>query len=327
VVGFSADKVPRLAASLAYYTLFSLAPLLVIVIAIAGFAFGEQAARGQIVGEIRTLVGEQGARAVQSLLENARRPGAGIAATVLGTITLLAGATGAFVELQDALNTIWGVLPRPQNSLIAVLKSRLTSFAVVLGSGFLLLVSLVLSAGLNALGVFVQGRLGTQAAVMEGLNLVLTFAVFTLLLAMIYRMLPDVTIAWSDVWIGAGMTAVLFSIGKFLIGLYLGRSSITSTYGAAGSVVIVLLWVYYSAAILFVGAEFTRAYAARVGTGIAPSRHALRISDVVTVRTHGEYRDESTIHAAAKDEARRRVSDLVNGKSPPRGRENPPRDT
>lgn len=308
--GFFEDKVPRLAASLAYYTLFSLAPLLVLVIAIAGFVFGEQAARGEIVGQIRFLTGDQGAEAVQAILANAHAPETGTLAAVLGIATLLVGATGAFAELQDALNTIWGVMAKPGHTLTGILRVRLTSFLMILGTGFLLLVSLVLSAALNALATFVRARLPLPADVMEGIDVVLTLALFTLLLAMIYKILPDVEINWSDVWIGALLTSTLLSAGKYLIGLYLGRSSIASTYGAAGSVVIVLLWVYYSATILFLGAEFTQCFAVKFGCGIYPSKHAIRVSDVVSVQARRDH-DDSEVQAAVKREARRTVETAV----------------
>ncbi len=260
------DNAFRLAAALAYYTVFSLAPLLVIVIAIAGFVFGEEAARGRIVDQMQGLVGPEGAQAVQTMLAASRRSGTGTVATVLGVITLLLGATGAFVELQSALNTVWDVPPREGSGLRGTVRDRLLSFALVLGIAFLLLVSLVVSAGLSAVGAFFGGALPVSAWVLQAANFVVSFAVITLLFAMIFKLLPDLAIAWRDVWVGAGVTSLLFAAGKWLIGLYLGTSGIASTYGAAGSLVILLVWVYYSALILFLGAEFTQVYAERYGS-------------------------------------------------------------
>ena len=260
------DNAFRLGAALAYYTVFSLAPLLVIAIAIAGFVFGEEAARGRIVEQMQGLMGPEGAHAVQTMLAASRRSGTGIVATVLGVITLLLGATGAFVELQGALNTVWDVPPRQGSGLRSMVRDRLLSFALVLGIAFLLLVSLVVSAGLSAVGAFFGGALPVPASVLQAANFVFSFAVITLLFATIFKFLPDLDIAWRDVWMGAGVTSLLFAAGKWLIGLYLGTSGIASTYGAAGSLVILLLWVYYSALILFLGAEFTQVYAETYGS-------------------------------------------------------------
>jgi membrane protein len=312
ISGYSNDRVARLSASLAYYTLFSLAPLLVIIIAIAGLVFGEQAARGQIVGEIGNLVGRQGAEAVQSLIQAAHRPGAGVVATVAGVVTLLIGATGVFGELQDALNTIWGVVPRPGQGVKGLLKVRAMSFVIILGVGFLLLVSLVLSAGLAALGKYLAGMLPLHATLMQFLSFLLSLLAFTMLLALIYKVLPDVELRWPDVWIGSVLTALMFSIGKMLIGLYLGRTSVASAYGAAGSVVLILLWVYYSATILYTGAEFTQVFVSRFGGGIAPSKHALKISDIVTVHGAGQPgSDDETKARAAKMAAYRHASGIT----------------
>jgi membrane protein len=274
------DKAPRLAAALAYYALFAIAPLLVIVIAIAGLFFGAEAVRGQIVGQIQGLVGEQGGKAIQDMVANAaNRPGAGIVATVVGIVTLVFGALGLFGQLQDALNTIWEVQPKPGRSWLEVIKDRLAPFTMVLGVAFLLLVSLVVSAALAGVGKFLGTVLPGLTIVGEILNFVISFGVITLLFAMIYKFLPDAKIAWNDVWIGAAATALLFTIGKLLLGLYLGRSSTTSAYGAAGSLVIVLLWVYYSAQILFLGAEFTQVYAKKYGSQIQPAENAVAVTE------------------------------------------------
>jgi membrane protein len=270
------DKAPRLGAALAYYTVFSLAPLLLIAVAVAGFVFGEQAARHQIAQEIQGLVGEEGGRAVQSMLEHAGKPGQGIAASVLGVVLLLVGAAGVFGELQDALNTIWGVQPKPGRGVWEFVRDRFLSFAMVLVIGFLLLMSLVLSAALSALAhLFSRWEF---ACVSIGLNEVVSLVVITLLFATIFRFLPDAKIGWRDVWLGAAVTAVLFEAGKFLIGLYLGRSGVASAYGAAGSLAVLLIWLYYSAQIFLFGAELTKVYTNRYGSRIVPADNAEPVS-------------------------------------------------
>jgi membrane protein len=274
------DKAPRLAAALSYYALFAIAPLLVIVIAIAGLFFGEEAARGAIAGQLQGLVGEQSAQTIQEMVANAgSNRSSGIFATIVGIVTLVFGALGVFGQLQDALNTIWEVQPKPNRGWMEVIKDRLAPFTMVLGIAFLLLVSLVISAALAALGKFFGGIFPGFALVGQILNFVVSFGVITLLFAMMYKYLPDVKIAWSDVWIGAAATALLFTIGRLLIGLYLGRSSTASSYGAAGSLVIVLIWVYYSAQILFFGAEFTQVYAKTYGSKIQPADNAMPITE------------------------------------------------
>lgn len=275
------DKASRLAAALAYYTVFSLSPLLIIVVAIAGFFFGEAAARGEIVAQIQGLVGREAATVIQNALENAGQPafGAGLIASLISLGILLFGATGMFVQLQDALNTIWDVAPRPNANLLTFIRKRVLSFAMVVGVGFLLLVSLLVSAALAALHHFATDLVPGLESIWQILELLLSFGVITLLFAMIYKFLPDVRIAWSDVWVGAAITTVLFIVGKFALGMYLGNSSFGSTYGAAGSLVIILAWVYYSVQILFLGAEFTQVYAHRYGSCIQPSRHAVSLSE------------------------------------------------
>ncbi len=258
---WSASKTPRLGASLAYYTIFAVAPLLLIALTIAGLCFGPAAARRELFGQVNGLVGHDGGEAIQALVAAANRPKAGLWATVGALATFGAGVTAVFVELQDALNTIWGVERKRGGGVRTFIKDRLLSFAVVLGIGFLLLVSLVLNAGLAALGTFASGLLPEQQVLLEVLNFVFSLGVITLLFAMILKLLPDVKIAWGDVWVGAFVTALLFNLGKFLIGYYLGRSTMLSIYGAAGSIVVVLVWVYYSAQIVFFGAVFTRIHA------------------------------------------------------------------
>jgi membrane protein len=257
------DGAPRLGAALAYYTLFSLAPLLLAAIAIAGLAFGEEAAQGRIVGELESLIGRAGAEAVQQLVENSRRPEAGIIATIVALGTLLLGASGVFVELRSALNVIWEV-KTPAGGLGAAVRARLAAFALVVGVGFLLLVSLVVSAALSAMGRTLIGGLGEPAAaILQALNTVVSLGVLTVLFAMLFKFLPDTDVAWRDVWVGAATTSLLFTVGKYLIGLYLARSTLSSTFGAAASIVILMVWVYYAGQIFFFGAELAQAYARR----------------------------------------------------------------
>jgi len=275
--GWREHKASRMAAALAYYTVFSLAPILVISIALAGLVFGQEAAEGRIVGQISGLVGQTSASALEAMIAAARKPSTGILATVLGIATLVFGATGVFGELQESLNTIWGVKPKPGRGFIRMLKNRFVSFAMVLGIGFLLLVSLVVSAAIAAIGSWMSSLLPLPEAAMQILNVAVSIGVVTLLFAMIFRVLPDVEIAWRDVWVGAAFTAVLFALGKLGIGLYLGKSSTASSYGAAGALVVLLVWVYYSAQILFFGAELTRAYAYQHGSRVEPDEDAVAV--------------------------------------------------
>lgn len=262
-----ADRGSRLGAALAYYTVFSLAPLLIIAITIVALVFEQEAAQRHIILQMQELVGADGAKTVQTLLDRAYRPHSGIVATSIAIAMLLFGATIVFSELKDALNSIWSVPARLERGfLIGLMRDRFLSFMMVLGIAFLLLLSLVLSGVLAALGGILDNRLSGHFDVLRVGNLLFLFSMVTLLFAMIYKILPDVNIAWSDVLIGAVLTAMLFMIGKFLIGLYLGLSRIAWAYGAAGSLVIVLVWIYYSAQILYFGAEFTKVYAYRHGS-------------------------------------------------------------
>jgi membrane protein len=260
-IEWNADDCLTLGAALAYYTVFSLAPVLVIVIAVAGAMFGEEAAQGEIVGQIRALVGEEGATAIQSLIQSATREGAGPRATVIGLLFLLFGSTSAFSQLQSALNRIWEVEPQTQTGIWNMIRARFLSFAAVLGTGFLLSVSLVLSAAVAALGRVGWGRVPEIGQTLELADFLGTMLVHTLLFAMIFKLLPDATIRWREVWVGAGITAALFFVGKLVIGLYLGKSDVGAAYGAAGWIILILAWVYYSAQIVLFGAEFTHAYA------------------------------------------------------------------
>ncbi|WP_447985885.1 YihY/virulence factor BrkB family protein [Nitrospira sp. Nam74] len=265
---WSADKAPRLGAALSYYTVFSLVPLLVLSIAIAGLVFGKDAAQQAMMEQIESLVGPQSAAAIQQMLDIAQKPSSGVVATLVAIATLLLGASGVFAQLQDALNTVWGVEPKTSRGIWGTIKDRFFSLVAVLGTGFLLLVSLVLSAVLAAMGKMFASWLPGQEAVLHVADLGLSFGVITLLFAMMFKLLPDAKVAWRDVWIGAGLTSLLFTVGKFLIGLYLGKADVGSAYGAAGSLVILLVWMYYSSQILLFGAEFTSVYANRYGSHI-----------------------------------------------------------
>jgi membrane protein len=278
-----ADRGARLGAALAFYTLFSLAPLLIIIIAIAALAFGQEVAHAQIIRQIEDLIGIEGAQAIQTVIENASRPSSGVAATLIGLGTLLFGATVVFSELQDALNGIWKISARPERGMvIGLVRDRFLSFAMVLAIGFLLLLVIVANAVLTAIVQIFGEILPARASFLHTANFLLFLSIVTLLFAMIYKLLPDTTIAWSDVLIGAFATALLFMVGKFLIGLYLVYSSVTSAYGAAGSLVVVLVWVYYSAQIFYFGAEFTKVYATRQDHGAVPHGH----SALVTPESH-----------------------------------------
>lgn len=265
-----AAKAPRLGASLAFYTVLSMAPLLLVVVAVAGLVFGEQAARGQIFWQVRDWIGPEAALAIEAVLQNAHRPGAGALASILGLLTLFFGATAVVGELRDALNTIWGAQEAPGafglRAVVDLLVSRFLSFVMVLGVGFLLLVSLVVNASVAAAGAYFTSYLPVGEPVLQLLNFAASFVVTAILFALLYRILPDVRIAWADLAVGAVVTSFLFTTGKLLIGMYLGKSGVTSPYGAAGSMVLVLLWVYYSAQVFFLGAQFTKVFANRFGS-------------------------------------------------------------
>ena len=261
------DGALNLGAALAYYTLFAMAPLLVLVIAIAGLAFGRAAAEGEIVNQISGLMGADGAKMIEDMIARASRPASGIVATVVSLGTMALGASGVFGQIQTALNQIFGVTERRRGRGVrGVVRQRLAYFGMIVAIGFLLVVSLVVSAALAGVHDLLATRLPILARVLPPLNFVLSLGVVSGLFALVYKVLPDVDLAWRDVWLGAVCTSLLFTIGKGLIGLYLGRAGTTSVYGAAGSLVLVLLWIYYSAQILFLGAEFTEVYSRRYGS-------------------------------------------------------------
>lgn len=291
------DDIFSLGAALAYYTVFSLAPLLLIAISVAGLVYGRDAVQGRLVGEIQGLIGQQGAQAVQTMLAHNWRSGSSVMATVIGIATILFGASGVFGQLQGSLNKIWEVAPKPNLGIKGFLKSRFLSFGMVLGIGFLLLVSLIVSAALTAVSTYATGLVPSLNVLFSVLSFVISFAVIAFLFAMIFRYLPDAEISWEDVLVGAVATAFLFTIGKSLIGLYLGKSGVTSAYGAAGSLVVILLWVYYSSQILFLGAEFTQVYACRFGKEIMPSSHAIRVK---RVKVEGKKAVEAVVAKAAE---------------------------
>jgi membrane protein len=273
--GWKEDKASRLSAALAYYTIFSLAPMLLIIIAVTGFFFGQKdVVQSQVLNQIQGLVGVEGKDFVADLLDSASNPAEGILATIVGIVTLLFGALGVFNELHNALNTIWEVKEEETKGFLESIKkvifSRLLSFSMLLGIGFLLLVSLVVSAALSAVQETVGNAIPVSEILLQIVNLIISIGVITVLFALIFKFLPDAEIAWRDVWLGAFVTAVLFSLGKFLIGLYLGNSAVASSFGAAGSLVLLLLWIYYSAQILLFGAEFTQVYANQFGSKILP---------------------------------------------------------
>ncbi len=271
------DNALRLAAALAYYTIFSLAPLLVIVIGIAGIAFGQEAAKGHIVAQIRGLVGEQSAQAIQVIIENAGKSGGGPFATIIGIAALIVGATGIFGQLQDALNTIWDVKPRSGRGIIGIVRDRIFSFLLVLGLGFLLLISLIISTGLAILNAHFESIMRSYTE-LQTTNFIVSFLAITFIFAVIFKIVPDIDISWRDSWVGAIATSILFTIGKYLVSLYLGYSSIASVYGVAGSLMVLLLWIFYSANILLLGAEFTRVYANTMGSRMVPKKDAMFVT-------------------------------------------------
>jgi membrane protein len=270
------DNAPRLAAALAYYALLSLAPLIVLALAVAGFAFSDEAARGGIARELSGLVGTSGGNAVENIVQSAKTPTAGVLSTVGGIVVLLFGASGVFGELQSALNTIWEVAPRPGRGLRGLIRDRLFSFAMVMGVAFLLLVSLIASAVLAGVGRFLSGTLPGGEVLWQGVNLLISLAVIASLFTVMFKTVPDAKVAWRDAWVGGAVTALLFTLGKFAIGLYLGKSAISSSYGAAGSLVLLVIWVYYSSSILLFGAEFTQVFASAYGSRIVPDENAVQ---------------------------------------------------
>lgn len=283
--GFGNDNVTQLSGSLAYATVFSLAPLMVVIISLCGIFLGREAVEGQIYNQLKSFLGSEAAAQLNNIIRNASITGKGKLAAIIGGITLLVGATGVFSEIQTSINTIWGLKAKPKKGWLKMLQNRFLSFSVIISLGFLLLVSL----GITTLVEGLSDRLklhfpDVTVVVFYIVNLVLTFIITTVIFAVIFKVLPDAEIKWKDVAAGAIATAVLFMLGKFAISFYIGKSNVGSTYGAAGSIVVLLLWVYYSAIILYFGAEFTKAYAIGYGSEIHPSKYAVT-TKVIEVET------------------------------------------
>ncbi len=270
------DEAPRLAAALAFYTVFSIAPLLIIIIGVAGLVVGEQAVHGKIFFQIKGLIGAQGAEIIQTAIASTQKGGTNLQATIIGFITLIVGASGVFAELQTDLDKMWNVKPKPKQGILFFFKTRFLSLGMVIVIGFLLLVSLSISAVLSYLGNYITSINKDFYLLLWVANYVVSFGVITILFAAIFKYLPDANIRWYDAWIGASVTTLLFLIGKFLISVYLANSSVASSFGAAGSLILMLLWIYYSSQILFFGAEFTKIQASMRGPGIPPTKHAMK---------------------------------------------------
>ena len=281
VTGFSDDKVTKLSASLAYYTVFAMAPLLIIVISLSGFFLGQDAAEGKIYAQLAGFVGSDTAVQLQDMIKHASIAGKSKIAAIIGVITLLVGATTVFAEIQDSINSIWGLKPKPKKGWLKMLKNRFLSFSVIISLGFLLLVSLAISALIDSFSDSLKERFpDITIIVFSVVNILITLLVIGAIFGVIYKVLPDAKISWKDVLAGAVVTAILFMIGKFAISFYISKSNVGSTYGAAGSLVILLLWVYYSAMILYFGAEFTKAYSVKFGSPIYPDDYAVTTKTV-----------------------------------------------
>ncbi len=276
-IAWDNDNIAQQGAALSFFTVFSLSPLLILVIVLSSVGFGQEAASGHLVSQIRGLIGIDGANFVQSLITNAYQSGANVFAAIVSVVMLLLGATAVFIQLRDSLNSIWRVQQKPTGTIRAFLGARLLSFAMILVIGFLLLVSLILSAALAAMTDYLSNLLAFLAGLLSVLDFIVSFVGITVMFALIFKYLPAATLKWKDVWIGAAVTALLFSIGKFIIGLYLGNGAIGSTFGAAGSLVTIMLWAFYSSQIVLFGAEFTRLYAMRFGSNIFPGPNAVSI--------------------------------------------------
>lgn len=285
------DQAARQAASLALYTLLSVAPLLIVSIKVAGIALGDEAARGQVSQELGKLVGPQAGSAIEAMVNNAKQPGQGVLGSLIGLAVLLFGASGVFGELQTSLNQIWEVKPRPGRGILGFLKDRFFSFTMVMGVAFLLLVSLVVSAVLATVTEHFRDLI-PYAPLWWVVNIAIGIGITTVLFALIYKVVPDARIAWHDVWVGAFATAVLFSVGRVALSWYVGRSATVSPFGAAGSLVALIVWVYYSAQILFFGAEFTQVFATRYGSRIVPAGNAMRLDEAPSPRKAREGRRE-----------------------------------
>jgi membrane protein len=294
--GFSEDKVTKLSGSLAYATIFSLAPLLIVIISLSGLFLGREAIEGKIYQQLAGFVGSDTAAQLQEIIKNASVAGKGKLAAIIGGITLLVGSTTVFAEIQDSINSIWGLKPKPKRGWVKMLQNRFLSFSVIVGLGFLLVVSLGISSLIDGFGENLKTRFpDVSVIVFYVVNIFLTLIIITLIFGVIYKVLPDAQIKWKDVFAGAVTTALLFMAGKFAISFYISKSNVGSTYGAAGSLVILLLWVYYSSLILYFGAEFTKAYAVKYGSKIYPNHYA------VTTKTVEVETGQQSIQATERD--------------------------
>jgi membrane protein len=296
--GFVDDKLMKLSAALSYYMIFSMGPLLLIIITICSLFFGRDAVQGKVYSQLESFIGHDTAIQLQSIIQHAAISGKGLLATILGIILLLVGASSVFAEMQDSINMIWGLKPNPKSGWIAFLKNRLLSFSVIISLGFLLLVSLTVSAIITAIGTRLEAVIpGVSVIVLHIIDLIITITVTTFIFAAIFKILPDAEIKWKDVIIGAIATTLLFLLGKFGISFYISKSNIGSTYGAAGSLIVLLLWVYYSAMILYFGAEFTKFYAVEHGDEIKPAEYA------VTVKLIQEEAGKTSVQQNEKDKS------------------------
>ena len=287
-IAWDDDNVGQQGAALSFFTAISLSPLLMLVIVLSSFGFGQEAASGHLVSQIRGLIGIEGAKFVQSLITNAYKSDSNLPAAIFSVVMLLVGVSAVFISLRDSLNTIWRIQQKPMGIIRAFLRGRFLSFAMILGIGFLLLVSLILSAVLAAMSDYLSKLLPILVGLITILDFIISFVGITAIFAFMFKFLPAATLKWKDVWVGAAVTSLLFSIGKLLIGLYLGNGAIGSTFGAASSLVIIMLWTFYSSQIVLFGAEFTRLYAMRFGSNILPDANAVRIvmQRVETKPTH-----------------------------------------
>lgn len=303
--GFNDDKVTKLSGSLAYYTIFSLAPLLIIIISLCGLFLGREAVEGQIYAQLTSFVGPDTASQLQEIIKNASLAGKSQVAAIIGGVTLLLGATTVFAEIQDSINSIWGLKPKPKKGWLKLIQNRFLSFSVIISLGFLLLVSLGISYLIDLFSDRLNGYFPNVAVIVfYVINLAITFAVTTLIFGVIFKVLPDATIKWKDVVAGAIATALLFMLGKLGISFYISKSDVGSTYGTAGSLVVLLLWIYYSSLILYFGAEFTKAYAVKYGSNIYPNHYAVttKTVEVETGRNSVQAKENATIETKAKSE-------------------------
>lgn len=305
--GFDEDKVTKLSGSLAYYTVFSMAPLLIIIISLCGLFLGKEAIEGKVFAQLAGFVGPESAAQMQEIIKNASLAGKSKVAAIIGGVTLLIGATTVFAEIQDSINGIWGLKPKPKKGWVKMLQNRFLSFSVIVSLGFLLLVSLGITTLIDGFSESLRNRFpDVTVVVFYIINLVITLLVTTLIFGVIFKVLPDATIKWKDVIAGAIVTALLFMLGKLGISFYISKSDVGSTYGTAGSLVVLLLWVYYSSIILYFGAEFTKAYAVKYGSNIFPNHYAVttKMVEVETGRQSIQNKENAKIETSAKVEGK-----------------------